>query len=1008
MARLVAKPFTGIFGVIPNICVQTSVSFFRLFDTPRTVKTMLYQCIQKVAEDDSMPRETRAHAYLQLGYANIDAFGTPQNISVALESLQKAAALGSVAAGSCVRRMYMAAGAEITPPLENSIKGWLSRAVESGSMLARHDLRLLDPDLLQKSEESLKLWIGARTSTGDRTTSSAHNVDAFFLPINREVMKRALAPSEPWFPGFKNIGMFMSRHKNTFLHAGAAVGVDAENFRSVVSFPSCRIDEQDEAGNTPLILAMRFSNVAMARILLEGGANSSLANERGETAWHWLVSVEDNRDIDDLVELLSHDRKGLETIAKSRNSESNQYSIIHGGTPLHWAVDMGSIGLASALVRVGADPLKRYRGVSPIDLSIQYCNPELLDIFLGTIHQQGRRFGLKSNILTEYDSEQVADFGGMDKGDVLVVQVMATRLLHERYIYRGRDWLNDMRRTLRILRDHEYLEPWGEGNAMSRLSSLKFATFANPFGSEVLHMMTSESNLFPSSGDDGHAALAANFWCDVLKTLLPTSEPPAIHFAIDHVRSCSETGRLREPVELLFQCCISLNADVSVVESILKDCEDIDHLDEVNGTPFMAAVRNRNFDIATCLLRHGADANKTWIQEGRVVNILYEYLVCNLDIDVIPLKYLLEPMHPFPEKVPSFIVEPGQQSTALRLACQDGNTAIVEYILSKFGTKDYIDFAEKSSFTALHFAVSNGHADMVMRLCSAGADVNARSGSCSMPGRERSRPLDLCYRLYTPEASYIATKFGLERTPEDVYLGRLRAAEYLVRRHRAYRASRQLVQRSLAHKLALVAAEKGMTRLLSETLQRIKRENDSVYPAVVDALLWIAAERGNVGATRLLLRLGADANQRSRSGRALLHVTAWRAKAEIVYVLVKTGGADVNAYDAEGQTPGSYAIMANDLATLRVVKSFGGYFTLRRSLAMQRMREAGIDPTGFDPGFNLRFNVACAGEPSDEEPSDKEEEEDEADTDNPDEEEASEDGVAESEVDKSSDQPDAT
>ncbi|KAJ4253866.1 hypothetical protein NW762_010263 [Fusarium torreyae] len=362
--------------------------------------------------------------------------------------------------------------------------------------------------------------------------------------------------------------------------------------------------------------------------------------------------------------------------------------------------------------------------------------------------------------------------------------------------------------------------------------------------------------------------------------------------------------------------------------------------------------------------------------------MLYEYVVNNTDIDIVPLQYLLEPMHPFVDKTPPLSLGPDTKETVLHMACRDGNSVIVDYLLSKFSSKDLLDRAGEGGMTALHHAVFNGHVDVAMRLCQAGANVNARSGFSTMMNRERSTPLDLCFRHTTQSNETLTYKFGLERTNEDVLIGRFHIANFLVRRYTARRADRFLMHRSLALRLSLLAAQEGMTKLLAVVLRTMKTDmivssHGSVdYSLILNNLLWLAAPPGHVGATRLLLGLGADAKCRSRKGLSLLHIVSWMGKAEMVYVLAKNGSADVDAQDGEGQSVAWYSARYRDLATIRMVKSLGGLFTVPRHV-LGRVFGSLDFPLDLNPQFVVRFT----GEPSDDENTEEDSEANEVDND---------------------------
>jgi len=942
---------------------------------------MFFRSLQQVAEDDAISLETRANAYLQLCYANIDSFGTDRNFREAIKCLKSAANLGSAVAASILRPLILATGQTLDSSLEKDLKRWLVKAVEDGSLLARDVFRTVDeePSALKKAEEPLRLFMGAQSATPEGV-ATADIIETFFLPVNLGVMKMLLGASgNPMFEGMNFAGTFMSSSMNTYLHAGAALGVDPDHFRNVASVAGTRnINARDVFGNTPLHLAMRFGNVGVARILLEHGARASLPNKCGETPWHWLVSLKED-DSDELALLMSEDTGGLKIFSEARNSDIDQYFIAHGGAPLHWAVERRALGVALTLLSYGADPLLKCRGLSPLDLAIKNNAAELLEAFLDFMKETGLDFAHQCNLIdlaTGGDTNELPN-APLVSVDTLLLQATCIVPPHERLIHGGMDWLVNMRATLRILHDNGYIESWSKENSQVRLEALRMSCYSDSSWTELIEAIIDTGDIIPkcSVEDDKRAdnEAVAVFWSAALKDMLQSSNPAAIHFAIDKIRKHSSSSRLDNAEALLRGYCASLSADISVVESILKDCADVDCADEGGRTPLMKAVRERNFEIATYLLGRGADVNRTWTHEGEPLHMLYEYVVNNTDIDVVPLRYLLEPMHPFLDKIPPILNGPTDEDTILHQACKDGNPVIVDYLLSKFSTQDHLNRHGAGGLTALHHAVYNGHASLVMKLCRAGADVNARSGTPNQPNRERWMPLDLCFDWGTQSTKFLAHKFGLERTREDVLIGRLSIAQYLVRHHQARRVSRSLVHRSLAIKLTLGAAEAGMTRLLAVALRLAKKEMDTDshreadYSLLLSNLLWVAAMQGHVSATRLLLDLGADVKQRSAKGRSLLHMVSWAGKAEMVYVLVKNGGADIDVEDAEGETPGSYSVRSKSLATIRMVKSLGGLMTVPRERAMELMRNAGFDTSRLPPTFNPRYRVRFGGEPSDDE-----------------------------------------
>ncbi|GAB1312856.1 hypothetical protein MFIFM68171_03066 [Madurella fahalii] len=179
----------------------------------------------------------------------------------------------------------------------------------------------------------------------------------------------------------------------------------------------------------------------------------------------------------------------------------------------------------------------------------------------------------------------------------------------------------------------------------------------------------------------------------------------------------------------------------------------------------------------------------TWVARGNTIQ------------DVVPLRYLLDPSHPFTDKAPPLLIGPDSKDTVLHEASSMRNPAVVDYLLSKFRSKGQLDQPGDCGLTALHYAVDNGHADLVVKLCKAGADANARAGTGGDLNRKRLRPLDYCY-FWAANFEKDVINFGLKRTREDIFAHRLRIGGFLVRRFGA-----RMVRLKLTWKLALSAAE---------------------------------------------------------------------------------------------------------------------------------------------------------------------------------------------------------
>ncbi|CAG1959550.1 unnamed protein product [Fusarium graminearum] len=169
-------------------------------------------------------------------------------------------------------------------------------------------------------------------------------------------------------------------------------------------------------------------------------------------------------------------------------------------------------------------------------------------------------------------------------------------------------------------------------------------------------------------------------------------------------RAYSVDNRIPNAERLLDLCTESFGCDGSVVDMIASEGIDTDVPMQQSRTPLMGAMLNRNFEIASALIQHGANIHAMWTpiypdspnKRHPDVNILFEY-------SLGPSEVSTRTLHSRPDSVPSFIVVPSERMTALHIACKEGNPLIVEYLLSRFGTSYHLNFINEGGLTPLHF-----------------------------------------------------------------------------------------------------------------------------------------------------------------------------------------------------------------------------------------------------------------------------------------------------------------
>lgn len=148
----------------------------------------------------------------------------------------------------------------------------------------------------------------------------------------------------------------------TALHHACNKWENEHLINMLLRHPAVRVDIVNVDGNTPLhTFTQKFKNpscVETFNLLMQKGANVNAKNYQQETPLHKAVINPRIRMI--LVELL------LKAGAKVNE-------CVKGGTPLHYAVQLGRTDLVTILMANGADlTIKDSNGRTPIDLCIQF------------------------------------------------------------------------------------------------------------------------------------------------------------------------------------------------------------------------------------------------------------------------------------------------------------------------------------------------------------------------------------------------------------------------------------------------------------------------------------------------------------------------------------------------------------------------------------------------------------------------------------------------------------
>ncbi len=232
--------------------------------------------------------------------------------------------------------------------------------------------------------------------------------------------------------------------------------------------------------------------------------------------------------------------------------------------------------------------------------------------------------------------------------------------------------------------------------------------------------------------------------------------------------------------------------------------------------------------------------------------------------------------------------------TALCHACMVGSRDIIKILIENGAD---VCFTSNNGETPLHLAANYGNKEILRMLLDNGADIDATDN------RGKS---SIIYAVKAGKGD--AAKF-LKESGADINLtddSGITAIDYA---NIGGRASiiKNVFQDAEIHTdtygntplhLACYNAQSEAVRVL---LQNPEIDINAVNDLGVTAL-HVAVENSNIYITELLLKAGADSEERDNNGDTFLHMAARQKKTQLVHVLLKHG-TDVNSANKFGETP---------------------------------------------------------------------------------------------------------
>lgn len=811
-------------------------------------KLELINSLIEIGNNPTLPTLVRADAYAQLCFSHLEGFGVKDN-DKALGWAIKGANLGFGRLSGLVYRLHQACGREIEPDLKDKVKDWLFEAAKLGSEIAQADLKQLDSERYLEAREILQTkYQGTRLDMSPKCMKYPQSLENL-----ESLMKAAKEVGVSGISGF----VFSKAHDN-LLQCMSGCGAPLDEYEQLLNYYGSHfnLDAINSGGDTALILATRSGHIGHVRILLNRGCNVTIANKSGQTALHWIIQFQGLGVVDELLGQFITRGAQLEAIAKAPYSFDDYYGVDkYGGTVLHWAVERNLLDVVDSLLSQGADRYQIYDHRTPIEVAVEKHYYQVLERLL-----KDATSPLRSVLIGESATNPSwYQWGSHPASESHANYALSSLPLSARMLNHGGNFVSSMQGTLKVLQDaglHGFktYSPFSTANSVRDESAMKY----------LISLGYKPTD--PEHGRGQLLRVPIELGCYetfslLLLSGLDPSTTPDLGITIGDCLQIAARSRNPNPL---------------ILRELIRKCSDIDEKAETGKTPFAEAVHARNFEYANQLLAAGANMNILMPQgnnSNQEATILNDLIVANSDLSLYPLQYLFETSRPFRDHMPSFVVRPNQNETALHLATKYNNESIFDYILSTFGSPQHVNCVNTAGDTPLHYAAFYGGLYAAKKLLEHGACMNQRTNDTAPTGNRT--PLDLTECTYLPV-------FNNEdkRRDEEFFLSRISVRDFLL----------------------LNGAVHG---------NRIK-------PEVDQNLVSIAALNGHVRLMEKLIAENADLGQRNSLGNTPLHFACHKGESGIVRLLLKAG-VDVNAVNNKKQTPLMLACVQGSKAVVKVL-----------------------------------------------------------------------------------------
>ncbi|RDL39406.1 uncharacterized protein BP5553_03746 [Venustampulla echinocandica] len=454
-----------------------------------------------------------------------------------------------------------------------------------------------------------------------------------------------------------------------------------------------------------LIDCFRAGDYEGSRVMLKNGVTAHPPEIGTVSALHWLVSFEDPKHIDDLLELLLENGAVLEAF------EGEMDDFIFGravGTPLHWAVWHRNIYLVRALTRAIDEPDQE--------------NVNRAIIIAAAMHFPDALEALKDWIVSLKDSTPSAYNwqGALESATNSTIYQLPRRFRHgDKKLPEALERTMDIILSIQKPAPIEVQAMFSTARRYNQPALLRYLFNRLDIGNR--------NGFFKESGSD-----------IVLESLVMGFRE-VFEMYIEKGLVTPQTEHWTDKFTTLQICCITRQRDPEFAKRLLEigcHVDGVGSTEASSWTPFMIAVSLGLYDIAIMLLEHGAD--KDYIS-GRLggntatMNLMRSWP----DIPISRLRFLLEEVPRLGFGHVTFWGWPGAGGNILyALSCNHWASyatgsrleETAKYILSQMADKSCLNKIDKLGATALRMACANGNLEICRALIDAGQDVNLALG----------------------------------------------------------------------------------------------------------------------------------------------------------------------------------------------------------------------------------------------------------------------------------------